>query len=155
MVRHHSDIRAPFFFQTNQYSHTNGVNASLSHAVESVNTPLKLRFHATRMIDVVVSFVVCFLKADDSVQPMFFQLGIFFRFKRHYLDFQVREVRLGQVECTGYVRHAGFGRVFARYQQQVLEGCQLFDGFVFVHNLFFSQNGAGHRVTDMEPAIDA
>lgn len=69
--------------------------------------------------------MVGFLKADNAVHAMLFQLGILFGFQGHYLNLQVTEIRLCQIECTGDIGNAGFGGVFTRNQQQVLKGSEL------------------------------
>ena len=99
--------------------------------------------------------MVGFLKADNAVHAMLFQLGILFGFQGHYLNLQVAEIRLCQIECAGDIGNAGFGGVFTRNQQQVLKGSELFDSLVFVHNFLFRQYGAGHGITDMEAAVHA
>ena len=155
MIGHHSHVRAPFSLQADQHTHTNTMYSGLSHTVESIDTPFELRLHAARMVHVVAGLVVCFLETDYAVQSVVYQFGIFFRLERHHLDFQVREVRLGQVERFGNVGHTRLGRILTRHNQQVFERAELLDGLVFVFNFFGCQDGARHGVADVEAAVHA
>ena len=112
-------------------------------------------FHAARMVHVVAGLVIRILETDDTVQSVVHQFGILFRLERHHLNLQVGEIRFGQVECFGQVRHTRLGRVFARHNQQVLKRSQLLDGLVFVFDFLRREDGAGHRVADVEAAVHA
>ena len=94
MISHHRNICPPLF-QTNQYPHTDFVHTCLSHTVEAIDTPFKFGLHASRMVRLVICFVVSLLKADYSVQAMIGQLLVFFCFKRHYLNLEIAEIRFG------------------------------------------------------------
>ena len=155
VIRHHTDIRSPFFLQTYQHTHADGMYACLPHAVETVDTPFESGLHAARVIDVIVCLVVGFLKTDNAVHAMLFQLGILFGFQGHYLNLQVAEIRFCQIERAGDVRNTGFGRIFTRNQQQVFKRRELLDSLVFVYNLLFRQYGAGHGIADVETAVHA
>ena len=154
VVSHHGHVRTPVL-QSDEHAHADGVYAGLPHAVEPVDTPFELRLHAARMVHVVAGLVVCFLETDYAVQSVVYQFGIFFRLERHHLDFQVREVRLGQVERFGNVGHTRLGRILTRHNQQVFERAELLDGLVFVFNFFGCQDGARHGVADVEAAVHA
>ena len=145
MICHHGNIGTPFF-QTYQYSHPDGVNSGLTHTVESVYTPFKIRFHASGVIYIISGFVVCFLETDYSVQPVFCQFGILFGFKRHNLYFHVAEVLLAYIKCLGQIRNTSLCRVFAGYQKQVFKRCQFLDGYTFVFYLLRSKDGTLHVV---------
>ncbi len=155
MISHHSDIRPPLFFQTQKDTHADAVYSCLPHAVEPVHPPLEFRFHSARVVDFVIRLVVGFLKTDNAVHAVVRKLAVVFCRKRHHFNLQVREIRLRQIQSTGDVRHTGFGRILARYQQQVLERSQLLYSLVFVHYLLFRKDGALHRVADVETAINA
>ena len=99
--------------------------------------------------------VVGFLKADDSVESMVSEFFVVFSRQGHHLNLDVGEILLGNVDGLGKVRNSGFGWVLACDEQNVFEGCQLFDGSIFVFNLFGGEDGARHRVFAMEAAIDA
>ena len=153
MISHHRNVRTPFFLQANEDSHPDGMHPGLSHAVETVDTPLEFRLHAPRMVDVVVRLVVRFLKANDSVHPVCLQFFILFGLERHHFYLQVAEVGFGQIQGTRQIRHAGFGRILSCHYQEILERRKLLDGLVFVLYLLLRENGAAHRVADMETAI--
>ena len=57
--KHHCYICTPVF-QADQNSHTDRMNASLSHTVETIYTPFEFRFHATRMINIIACLIICF-----------------------------------------------------------------------------------------------
>ena len=46
-----------------------------------------------RVINVIVCLVVGFLKTDNAVHAMLFQIGILFGFQGDYLNLQVAEIR--------------------------------------------------------------
>ena len=80
VISHHGDVCPPFFLQTDEYSHADGVDARLPHTVETVDTPFKFGLHAAGMVDVVIRFVIGFLKANHTVHAVPFQHCILFRF---------------------------------------------------------------------------
>ena len=78
MEGHHGDISAPLF-QADKHSHTNAVHTSGSHTVRSIDAPVKVRFHASRVIDVVSLTMVSLLKTYDPIQAMLDQFCILLR----------------------------------------------------------------------------
>ena len=152
MVGHHGHIRAPFF-QSDKYTHADGMDTCLSHAVETIYPPFEFRFHSTRMIYVVTGFVVSFLKADDAVQSVFFQLGVFLGFEGHHFYLQVAEVFFCDVQRFCQIGNTCLGGILSCYQQQVFKRAELLDGFVFIFHLFGGEDGTCHRVADMETAV--
>ncbi len=155
MVGHHDDIGAPLLLQSDEYAHADGVNAGHSHAVETIAAPLKLALHAPWMIELVVVAVIGFLEADDAVHAVVGKGLVVFGRERHYLYLNVGEVLLGNIYGLGKVRDASLGRMFARYEQDVLEGSQLLDGLVLILYLLGGKDGACHGVLAVETAIDA
>ena len=155
VMGHHGDVRAPLLLQPDEHAHADGMHSGLPHAVETIEPPLELRLHAARMVDVVVHLVIGLLEADDAVHPVLHQFRILLRLQGHHLYLQVAEVRLGQVEGTRQIGHAGLGGVLARHDEQVFKRGQLLDGLVFVLDFLLRQDGAAHRVADVEAAIDA
>ena len=111
MVCHHSDVSAPIFFETYEHSHSDGVDAGLSHAVEAVATPFKLALHAAWVIELVVFTVVSLLEAYYSVESVVCEFGVFFSCERHYLNLDVREVFLCYVDSFSEIWDTSFGRV--------------------------------------------
>ncbi len=153
MICHHRYICPPFF-QTDKDTHANLMYTCLSHAVKTVDSPFKFRLHASWMIRLVVCLVVSFLETDYTVQSMFCQFLILFRFKRHYLNLQIAEIRLCQIQRTGDIRNSGCRRVLTRHEQEILKRSQPLDCFVFIDNLFLCQYRPLHRIADVEAAID-
>ena len=80
VISHHGDVCPPFFLQTDEHSHADGMDACLPHTVETVDTPFKLGLHAAGVVDVVIRFVIGFLKTNHTVHAVLFQLCILFRF---------------------------------------------------------------------------
>mgnify|MGYP000685961324 CR=1 FL=1 len=79
VISHHGDVCPPFFLQTDEHSHADGVDARLPHTVETVDTPFKFGLHAAGVVDVVIRFVIGFLKTNHTVHAVLFQLCILFR----------------------------------------------------------------------------
>ena len=155
MIGQHREVGAPLLFEADKHAHPDGMDTRLAHPVEAVHAPLKVSFHSTRMVDVVIGLVVSFLETDHTVQSVLGQRLVLLGLERHHFNFEVAEIRLGEVKGLGDVVHAGLGRVLARHQQQVLKRSQLLDGLVFVLHLLKREDGALHRVADVEAAIDA
>ena len=155
VMGHHRDVGAPLPLQTNQHAHSDTVNAGLSHAVEGIDAPLEIGLHAARMIQVVVLAAIGFLKADYAVHAVSAQFCILLGTEGHDLNFEIREIGLGQVQRSGNVGDARLGRVFSRHEQQVFKGSKLLDGAVFANHFLLRQDGALHLVGHMEAAIDA
>ena len=89
VISHHSHVGTPFFLQADQHTHANAVNTGLSHAVETVDTPFKLRLHAARVIDLVIRLVIGFLETDHTVHTVMCQFAVLFCRKRHHFNLQV------------------------------------------------------------------
>ena len=68
----------------------------LSHAVESVDTPFEVRFHAFGVIYLVTFPVIGFLKADYTVQSRLGEPVVIFAFEGHDFYGEIREVGAGQ-----------------------------------------------------------
>ena len=88
---HHCHIGAPVF-KTYQHTHADFVHSGLPHAVESVDTPFKVRFHSCRVVCFVPLAVVGFLKADHAVKPRSGKAPVILGRQRHHLDCKVAEV---------------------------------------------------------------
>ena len=155
MVSHHRYIRAPFLLQTDEHAHSDGVDASLTHAVEPVASPVEIRLHSAWVVDVVMRSVISLLEADHAVHSMVRELCIILGAQRHDLDFQVGEIFFRYIQRLRQVRHTCFHRVFSRDYQQVLERCQLLDGLVLILALLRSQDDPLHRIACVESAINA
>ena len=57
-------------------------DSCLTHAVEAAYPPLEFwDFIPAWVIYIITGFVISFLKANDSIQSVFFQFGIFFGFE--------------------------------------------------------------------------
>ena len=115
VVSHHCHIGPPLF-QTDQNTHSYLVDTGLSHTVETIDTPFEFGLHASRVILFIVRLVVGFLKTDDSVQSVMSELFIFFRFEGHHFNLKIAEIRFGQVQCTGDVRHSCRCRIFTGHE---------------------------------------
>ena len=107
------------------------------------------------MVEAVVFAVVGFLKTDNSVHAVVRQFLVLLGLEGHNLNFEIGEVGFGQIQRLGEIGHAGLGGIFARHDEQVLKGAELFDGFVLAHGLFGCEDGAFHFVGHVEAAIDA
>ena len=155
MISHHNDIRAPFLLQSNQHSHTDRVNASLSHAVEAVASPFKATLHAARVIQLVVVAVVSLLKANHSVHAMLGKRAVILGRERHHLNLDVREILLCNVNRLGEIRSASLCRILSRNEQYILERSQLLYRLILILYLLRSEDSACHRVFAMKTAVDA
>ena len=131
------------------------MHARRAHAVEAVHAPLEVRLHAARVIKFVVLAVIGFLKANHAVHAVARKRAVVLLGERHHLDFEVREIGFGEVERLGEVGRAGFGGVFARHEQQVLEWAEALDGFVLAHHFFGREDCARHLVGHVETAVHA
>ena len=60
--------------------------------LKAVYPPLEFGFHPAWVIYIITGFVISFLKANDSIQSVFFQFGIFFGFEGRVNGFD----RMGQ-----------------------------------------------------------
>ena len=155
MVSHHRYVSAPLFLQTDEHAHSDRMYTGLSHTVEAVATPVEVSLHSTRVVNVVMRSVIGLLEADDAVHSMMGELGVILCGERHHLEFEVREVLLGDVESLREIRHAGLYRVLSGDYQQVLERGQFLYRLVLVLALFRCQNYPRHRVGRVESAIYA
>ena len=127
----------------------------LTHAVESVATPLKAALHATWVVQLVVLAVIGLLETDDTIEAVVGQFLVFLHLQWHHLYLDIREKALGNINGLSQIGHTGLGGILARDEQDILEGRQLFDGTIFVLNLLGGEDGACHGVLAVETAIDA
>ena len=148
-------IRAPLLLQSDEHTHTDGVDTCHTHAVETIAAPLKLALHATWVVELVVVAVVGLLEADHTVHTMVSEGLVVLGRERHHLNLHVGEILLGDVDGLGEIRGASLCRVFARHEQDVLEWSQLLDSLVFVLDLLRGEDGACHRILAVETAIHA
>ena len=107
------------------------------------------------MVQLVVIAVIGLLKADDTIEAVVGQFFVFLHLQWHHLYLDIREIALGNINGLSQIGHTGLGGILARDEQDILEGCQLFDGTIFVLYLFGGEDGACHGVLSMETAIDA
>ena len=154
VISHHRNIGTPVF-QADKYPHSYFMYPGLSHTVESIDPPVKFRLHPFRMIDVIICFVICLLKANHPIKSGMSKPFILLRFQRHYLYLQIRKVRLGQLQSPLNIGDPSFCRIFPGHKKQVLERSKLFYSLIFVHNLLFSQDNPRHGIIMIESAIDA
>ena len=89
VIGHHCDVGSPVFLESYENAHSYGVYSGLSHAVESVASPVEIGFHSTRVVDVVMCSVVGLLEAYYTVESVADKFLVPFYVKRHYLDFQI------------------------------------------------------------------
>ena len=151
---HHRDVGTPLL-EADQHAHADLVHAGLSHAVEAVHAPLELRFHARRVVDVVVLAVVGLLEADHAVESGVREPLVLLGRKGHHLDGEVVEPRTADAQRLLDVVHTGGPGVLARHEQQVLEGAELADGAAFGLDLLRGENHARDGVVAVESAVDA
>ena len=155
MTGHHGNIRSPFLFQPNEYPHADTMHTGLTHTVEAIDTPFKIRLHSTWMIKIVIGPVVRFLKTNDAVHTMMAQFRILFRRERHNLYFQIGKIRLCQIQRTGDVGNTSLNRIFTCDDEQIFKRRQTFDSTVFVNDFLFCENDPFHFVGYMKATIYA
>ena len=155
VVGHHRHVGLPLLLQSQERSHTDGVNAGHAHAVKAVDTPIELRLHAGRVVVLIVRFVIGLLKANHPVQAVVSQHLIVLCGEWHHLYLQVREVWLSPVQSLCEILRSGLGRVLTRHDEQVLKRSELLYRLVFILTLVNGEDGACHRVLPVEAAIDA
>ena len=155
MTGHHREVRAPFLFQSDQHTHTDGVDTGLPHSVETIDAPLEVGLAATRMIDLIVLAVIGFLETDHAVHAMVRQFLIFLRLEGHHLNLEVGEIRFGQIQRLGQIGHTCQSRILTRHEKQILKRAKALDGLVFLKHFFRREDGALHLVGHVESTVDA
>ena len=78
MVGHHGYVSAPFLFQTDEDTHSDGVHSGLSHAVETVAAPVEIGLHSARMVNVVMCSVISLLEADYTIHSVLGEFCVIF-----------------------------------------------------------------------------
>ena len=155
MAGHHHHVGAPIAFQTDEHTHADGVHSGLPHTVEGIAAPFEDALHAAGMIVLVVRTVIGFLKADYAVHAMVAEGTVVVGLEGHHLDFDVREIRLGNVDGGGQIFHPSLCRILAGDEKNVLEGSQALDGAVLVLNLLRGEDNALHGVFAVKTTVDA
>ena len=107
------------------------------------------------MIVLVVRTVIGFLKADYAVHAMVAEGTVVVGLEGHHLDFDVREIRLGNVDGGDQIFHPSLCRILAGDEKNVLEGSQALDGAVLVLNLLRGEDDALHGVFAVKATVDA
>ncbi len=97
MACEHGEVGAPVL-EADQHTHTYLVDSGLSHAVKTVDTPVKYRLHAFGVIVTVVGLVICFLKTHHAVEPAVCESFILFSAHGAYLDSEIVEVGASSLE---------------------------------------------------------
>ena len=154
MTGHHGHVGAPVF-EADEYAHADFVYTGGAHAVETVDTPFKIRLLSGRMIGLVFVAVICLLEAYHAVEAVLDKSGIALGGQRHHLDREVAEVFAADLEGVRQIFDTGHDGVFTGNNQQVLERPEFLVGLTPVFDFVGFEHHALEFVVTVEAAIYA